>query len=288
MLTTRIIGVINILNDIAVQSINFSHYLPIGNPKIAVDYFDKWGIDEIVILDINGSNKESLDLHHHLPKYIADCQTPVAAGGGVGSLFDIENLIRNGADKVVINSNAHINPKIIEQGSKEFGEQAIIISIDVRKEGSEYIVFSNSGLNRLDLSLEETILQAQDFGAGEIIINSIDRDGSKNGFDIELFKSVKNIVSMPIIGVGGAGEPEHFVDALSSGISGLAAGNFFHYTEHSILMLKSYLVKNNYDIRLDTYADYTNAEFGLNNRLSSLSDKDLESLRFDYIPQEKI
>jgi imidazole glycerol-phosphate synthase subunit HisF len=288
MLTTRIIGVINILNDIAVQSINFTHYLPIGNPKIAVDYFDKWGIDEIVILDINGSNKESSDLHHHLPKYIIDCQTPVAAGGGVRNLFDIENLIRNGADKVVINSNAHINPKIIEQGSKEFGEQAIIISIDVRKEGNEYIVFGNSGLNRLDLSLEEIILQAQDFGAGEIIINSIDRDGSKKGFDIKLFKLVKNLVSMPIIGIGGAGEPGHFVDALSSGTSGLAAGNFFHFTEHSVLMLKSYLVKNHHDIRLDTHADYTNAEFGLNNRLSSLSDKELESLRFDYIPQEKI
>lgn len=288
MLTTRIIGVINILNEIAVQSINFKKYLPIGGPKIAVDYFDNWGIDEIVILDINGSNKKSSDLHSYLPFYIEDCQTPVAAGGGVKNLFDIENLIRNGADKVVINSNAHINPKIIEQGSKEFGSQAIIISIDVREEGNKYIAFGNSGLNRLNLSLEEIILQAEDFGAGEIIINSIDRDGSKKGFDLKLFKLVKNLASIPIIGIGGAGEPDDFVDALSIGISGLAAGNFFHFTEHSVLMLKSYLLKNNHDIRLDTHADYINAEFGLNKRLSSLSDKTLESLRFDYIPQEKI
>ena len=93
MLTIRIVGVVNILNDIAVQSINFLNYLPIGRPEIAISYLDRWGIDEIVILDIHGSNKESLDLHHHLPKYIVDCQTPVAAGGGIRKLNDIENLM---------------------------------------------------------------------------------------------------------------------------------------------------------------------------------------------------
>jgi cyclase len=288
MLTTRIIGVINILNDVAVQSINFSQYLPIGMPKIAIDYIDKWGIDEILILDIDASNKEKSSLHNLLPGYIDDCQTPVAAGGGVKTLFDIENLIRNGADKVVINTMAHTDPKLIEEGAKEFGEQAIIVSFDVRKIKKEYILYTHSGTNQIDISLKESISQARDYGAGEIIINSIDRDGSKKGFDIELFDKVKRMTSMPIIGVGGAGTANHFKQALSSGISGLAAGNFFHFTEHSVLALKSYLVKDNDDIRLDTYADYKDSDFGIDNRLSPLTDENLESLRFDYIPQEKI
>jgi len=288
MLTTRIIGVINILNDIAVQSVNFSDYLPIGKPEIVVNYLDRWGIDEIVLLDINGSNKNFFELDQYLPEYIFNCQTPVAAGGGVKNLVDIESLIRNGADKVVINSNAHLSPKIIENGAKEFGEQAIIVSIDVKNIEGEYIVFANSGLNKLDLSLNEVIMQAQDYGAGEIIINSIDKDGSGEGFDFELFTLVRNIASIPIIGIGGAGKAEHFLKVHPIGLSGLGAGNFFHYSEHSVIILKQYLKNNNCNVRLDTYADYKNAKIFSNNRLSSSSDKDLESLRFDYIPEEKI
>ena len=133
MLTTRIVGVINILNNIAVQSINFKKYLPIGRPDIAISYLNKWGVDEIVVLDIKGSVNGGRELHKSLPSYVTDCQAPIAAGGGVSNLVDIENLIRNGADKVVINSFAHNNPKIIDVGAREFGEQAIVVSVDVRK-----------------------------------------------------------------------------------------------------------------------------------------------------------
>ena len=288
MLTTRIVGVINILNNIAVQSINFKKYLPIGRPDIAISYLNKWGVDEIVVLDIKGSVNGGRELHKSLPSYVTDCQAPIAAGGGVSNLVDIENLIRNGADKVVINSFAHNNPKIIDVGAREFGEQAIVVSVDVRKKKNDYVIFTESGSKTQKMPLAEALKQAQDHGAGEILINSIDRDGSKRGYDLELFNYVKDIVSIPIVGCGGVGTSNHFLQSMNIGLSGLAAGNFFHYTEHSVILLKSFLDQNQENIRLDTYANYHEREFALDERLQTLSDDKLEALKFEYIPEEKI
>ena len=288
MLAIRIVGVINILNNIAVQSINYNNYLPIGRPDVAITYLNKWGIDEIVILDIKGSINGGSELHNFLPSYVKDCQVPVAAGGGISNLTHIENLIRNGADKVVINTSAHTNSKIIEDGAREFGEQAIVVSYDLRKKDNDYYIFIKSGSKILDLTLEEGLKQAVDRGAGEIFISSIDRDGTKKGYDIELLKYIKERVSIPIIGCGGAGNPEHFLEAMNIGLSALAAGNYFHYTEHSVIHLKSYLKKNNENIRLDTYANYLDRKYGIDNRLMKLSDDDLEELKFQYIPEEKL
>ena len=125
MSVTRIIGVVNVYNNIAVQSIGFKQYLPIGSPEIIISYLNRWGIDEIIILDIKASLKNEKKLIKKLPDYIKKCHTPVSAGGGVASLKDIENLIRRGADKVVINTQAWENRKIVEEGIKEFGSQAI-------------------------------------------------------------------------------------------------------------------------------------------------------------------
>ena len=288
MLTTRIIGVINVLNNVAVQSINFNRYLPVGRPEIAISYLNKWGIDEIVVLDMKGSVNVGSKLHKYLPGYVADCQAPIAAGGGVQKLADIENLIRNGADKVVINSSAYNNPKIIDEGAREFGEQAIVVSVDIRKEKNNYVIYAESGSKKIGMPLADALRQAQDHGAGEILINSIDRDGSKKGYDLDLLNYVKDIISIPIVGCGGVGTANHFLQAMPIGLSGLAAGNFFHYTEHSVIQLKSYLNQTEEDIRLDTYANYQNREFALDERLLVLSDDKLEALKFEYIPEENI
>ena len=138
------------------------------------------------------------------------------------------------------------------------------------------------------MPLAEALKQAQDHGAGEILINSIDRDGSKRGYDLELFNYVKDIVSIPIVGCGGVGTSNHFLQSMNIGLSGLAAGNFFHYTEHSVILLKSFLDQNQENIRLDTYANYHEREFALDERLQTLSDDKLEALKFEYIPEEKI
>ena len=288
MLTTRIVGVINILDGIAVQSLNFKRYLPIGKPEIAVSYLNQWGIDDIVILDIKSSVKVECSLYQKLAGYTQHCQTPVSAGGGIKTICDIESLIANGADKVVINTKAHEDPNIIRLGVQKFGEQAIVVSIDVEKVNNEYKVFVQSGSRMIKQSLFEILKQSQDCGAGEIFINSIDRDGSKKGYDLELFNYVMTNVSIPVVGCGGVGKANHFLDALPLNLSGLAAGNFFHYTEHSVILLKSCLRKEGQNIRLDTHASYQDQEFSVDQRLKMLSDSELENLKFKYIPEEKI
>lgn len=288
MLVTRIVGVINILDGIVVQSLGFNRYLPIGSPEVAVSYLNQWGIDEIVILDINGSVIGECNLYQKLAGYTGRCQTPVSAGGGIKTISDIESLISNGADKVVINTKAHEDPNIIRLGAQKFGEQAIVVSIDVRKVDDEYKVFVQSGNRMVNRSLIEVLKEAQAYGAGEIFVNSIDRDGSKKGYDLELFHYIVNHVSIPIVGCGGVGLASHFLDALPLRLSGLAAGNFFHYTEHSVILLKSYLRKKSQNIRLDTHTSYHSQEFLTDQRLGVLLDCELENLKFKYIPEEKI
>ena len=160
--------------------------------------------------------------------------------------------------------------------------------MDVRKTENSYSVFSHSGSKKIKMTLDDIIKKAQEYGAGEIFLNSINRDGSKKGFDIKLIKYVKDRIDIPLVACGGVGTSNHFLKALDTGVSGLAAGNFFHFTEHSTIHLKSYLMHFSDKIRLDTYANYKNNNFGLDERLSILSDEDLEKLKFDYIPQEKI
>mgnify|MGYP001208771857 CR=1 FL=1 len=288
MLSIRIVGVINIISDVVVQSIGFNKYLPIGSPDIAINYLDRWGIDEIVILDIKSSINGETKLYKNLAKFTEKCCVPVSAGGGVKKLKDIENLITNGADKVIINSSFFTNENIVTDGAKEFGSQAIIVSIDVKKIDNEYIVFSHSGSKKINIELSEVIKNAEDKGAGELLINSIDRDGSKKGYDINLIEKVKNITSLPLVCCGGVGKSKHFLDAMYLDTSGLAAGNYFHYNEHSVILLKRYLLKQSDQIRLDTYANYKNHSFNFDQRLDVLPDNELEKLRFVYIPEEKL
>lgn len=288
MLTTRIIGVLNILDGIVVQSVNFLKYLPIGNPSIAVTFLNKWGIDEIIIQDIKATNNSECYLYKSLPKYVVNCQVPIAAGGGIKNLKDIENLIRNGADKVIINSAAHSNSKVINEGAKEFGDQAIIISIDIKKINDKYVIFTNSGRKKINLDLIDYIKMVDDFGVGEIILNSIDRNGTKQGYDLELLEIVQKNTSLPLIGNGGASRALHFNEAMFLNLSGLAAGNFFHYTEHSVITTKSYLKKYKNNIRSDTYANYLNSKFNIDERTLPPDDKTLENLKYNFIPEEKI
>ena len=288
MLKTRVIAVLNINNGVVVQSINFQDYLPVGKPKIAIDFLDSWGIDEIVLLNIGNNKKNKNIFYKNLNTYTKNCQTPIAAGGGVSSLKDIEKIISNGADKVVINTSAHKSPSIIKNAEKLFGKQAIVVSIDVRKNDTQYSVFTHSGKQIIDRDLKSIILQAQDYGAGELLINSIDNDGRKNGYDIKLIEFVKRYASIPIIICGGVGNAKHFSSVLNYDLSGLAAGNFFHYTEHSVITLKQQLSRVKRNIRIDTISNYKNKKFDKYGRQLPMNDYDFENLRFKFIEEEII
>ena len=243
---TRIIGVVNILNGVAVQSIQFNRFLPIGDPKIAIEYLFSWGIDEIIILDISREKK----MFKKFPYFIKNCFVPVTIGGGINNMKDVDYLIKSGADKVAINTQAINDPKLLESVSKKYGNQALIVSIDVKKIKNKYTVFTNSGMVESKISLKEIINIAENSGAGEILINSIDSDGTKKGFDKRLFIFTKNCTNLPLNICGGAGKISHFEEIINLGPSGICAANFFHFKEQRVRFLKDYLVSLKKNIRI--------------------------------------
>lgn len=289
MLKTRIVGVLVVKGGIVVQSINFREYLPVGKPSIAVDYLNKWGIDEIVLLDIDATQEKRRPRFEGICEFSEFCHVPLSVGGGIRDVEDIQRLIHSGADKVVLNTSAFENPQLITKGAKLFGNQCIVVSMDAREVASgQYGIFTNSGKNSIGITPAEFAKRVEEYGAGEIFLNSIDRDGSKKGYDIELIKQVMGEVNIPVIVCGGAGHPKHFKEAIDLNVSAVAAANFFHYTEHSPITLKSYLKSFHASVRLDSYATYEDFGFDHLGRAGKKEDSILDKLRFEYIPEEII
>lgn len=289
MIKTRIVGIILVKDNVAVQSIGFQRYLPIGSPEIAVRYLNRWGIDEIVILDINATVKMTPPSIQCIQSYASHCQIPLSIGGGITQLSEIKKIIQAGADKVVLNSSLITNPTLINQAAKNFGTQCIVVSLDVKRNlNGLYEVFTHSGKISTGISPQELALRAQDLGAGELLINSIDRDGKKQGYDLELLQTIIQTVDIPVTICGGMGQPSHMNEAISYKVSGVAAANFFHFTEHSVITLKQCLKTINDPIRLDSYTTYENYKFDITGRIHKQDDEKLELLRFKYIPEETI
>lgn len=289
MLKKRIVAVLTIKNEIVVQSIGFKRYLPVGDIGVCVEFLNQWGIDEIVLLDMEAGaekRKPNCDLIREVSR---KCFVPLTVGGGIRDLDDIKNLIYNGADKISINKAALDSPELIRGASAVFGNQCVVVSLDVKRSDKGYEVFSESGKIPTGRNPVDSAVMAEEAGAGEIFLNSIDRDGAKIGYDLDLIKAVADAVSIPVIACGGAGHPEHFKELFAAcGVSAAAAGNFFHFTEHSPIVLKSFLKKRGFDIRLDTYADYKDFEYGEDGRIVKMPDEYLERLRFKYQPKEII
>lgn len=289
MLHKRIVGVLTVKNNIVVQSIGFQKYLPVGRLDIAVEFLSSWGIDEISILDIDATRQKrgpNIDLiKNSLEKNFA----PLSIGGGITSLDEMRELNHLGAEKVVINASAIENPQIINDAARIFGAQFIVASLDVKKnKKGEYEVFTHGGEKATGLDPLEFSKKCANLGAGEILLTSIDRDGFQKGYDIDLITSVASSIPIPLIACGGVGHPEHFLQGFDAGAFACAAGNFFHFTEHSPIIAKSYLKARGLDVRLDTYANYERVAFMDNGRLDKRSDEYLDKLRFQYLPEEKI
>jgi len=289
MLKIRVIGVLILKNELVVQSIGFKRYLPVGRPDIAVEYLNKWGIDEIAILDITSGPAGTSPAYWKLKEYSKCCHVPLSVGGGVKTLSDIESLIRSGADKVIINTAFHKTPDLITRGAEKFGNQCMVVSIDACRTGKDsYEVYIASGQTNTGKTPVETAIEAQKAGAGEILLNSIDNDGMKKGYDSALLHSVVKAVDIPVIICGGAHLPIHMIEGIRHGASAVAAANFFHYTEHSVMMHKTVIKSNGFDIRTDTYAGYRMDQVGCDGRNRKMNDCMLEELRFEYVPEERI
>lgn len=289
MLKRRIIAVVVVREGIAVQSIGFRRYLPLGRPEIAVEFLDRWGVDEIVLADISASRAKRGPDNEMVRRVARICHVPLTVAGGIGSTDHIARLLTSGADKVAINQAARAAPELITQAAHLFGNQCIVASIDAAPDAD--------GIHRVHDYITETLApdtpaqlayRMQVAGAGEVFLNSVERDGSYRGFDIALIRSVMEAVTVPVIAVGGAGSLLHFTEAFSvTGVSALAAGNIFHFWEHSVAVVKSSIVPA-IPIRRDTAFSYMDASTDPDGRLLKKPDDTLQKMLYVGIETEVI
>lgn len=262
MLKTRLIPCIITRGEMVVQSYNFNKYLPIGNIKTAIEFFVKWDVDEIIVLDITASQERRPPNFELIDWASSECFVPLTVGGGIRNNDDIKGLINSGADKVCINSMVRKDPDIINESSEIFGSQCITVSIDVIFDGKDHLIYDYQSKKTMDIPLEDFILDAQDRGCGEIFLNSVDRDGSRSGYDIEVLNRINKILKIPVIACGGVGRSFHFSEAvLKSNCSGVSAANIFQHTEHSTIAAKAMMIRDGVSVRLNGEVNYKDFEF---------------------------
>ncbi len=261
MLKNRLIPVVLMRGGICVQSKGFRRYQRLGNPTQIVERLSDWASDELIYLDISGDDDYDLgrdDLRNGncegpleiLTEIAQRCFMPLTFGGRIRSLQDIADRVRRGADKVAFNTYALDRPEFINQAAQEFGSQCIVVSIDARREGDDWKVYADGGYRETGKSAALWAQEAQDRGAGEILIQSIDCDGRGEGYDIDLVRSVASAVQIPVIALGGAGAWHHMEEVLTqSGARAVAAANIFNYTENSVFNAKQHLFDHHCEVR---------------------------------------
>jgi len=250
-LAVRIIPCLDVRGGRVVKGINFKDIVDAGDPAEAAKRYDAEGADEICMLDIDASFEERSTTIETVKSIASQVFIPFTVGGGIKSLKDIDMLLKSGADKVSINTSAILNPELIEEASKEYGAQCIVLAIDAKQDGEIWNVYTHGGKNKTELDAIEWAKKGQDLGAGEILMTSMDKDGTKSGFDNNLYMKLSNNLSIPVIASGGAGELSHLVDAVKLGnADALLAASIFHYEEISIKKVKQALQKEGFEVRL--------------------------------------
>jgi imidazole glycerol-phosphate synthase subunit HisF len=251
MLTRRIIPCLDIKDGRTVKGVNFVNIRDAGDPVELATQYAKQGADELVFLDISATDEKRKTFASLVKQIARNINIPFTVGGGINSIADVAPLLEAGADKVSINSAAVKNPDLINELSKAFGSQCIVAAIDARNINSEWTVHTHGGKNPTDKKLFAWAKECENRGAGEILFTSMDHDGTKNGFAVDALAKLHELLTIPVIASGGAGNTKHFLDVFSSGKADAAlAASIFHFGEIKIPDLKSYLSKNNIPIRL--------------------------------------
>ena len=253
MLTKRIIPCLDVNNNRVVKGINFVNLRDAGDPVEVAKAYNEAGADELVFLDITSSSDNRATVVDMVREVAKQVFIPFTVGGGIRSVENFRELLREGADKVAVNSAAIMDPELIKRAADKFGSQCVVVAIDAkrREDGSGWNIFKNGG--RIDMGIDavEWAERAVSLGAGEILLTSMDCDGTKNGFDIELTRTISDRVGVPVIASGGAGNKEHFYEALTAGGADAAlAASLFHYKELEIKEVKEYLRERNVPVRL--------------------------------------
>ena len=252
MYKKRIIPCLDIKNGRVVKGINFVNLTDAGDPAEQAKFYSENGADEICFLDITASNENRDIILDIVKKTSENCFVPLTVGGGVRTINDISNLLNSGADKVSINTAAVNNPSIVKEGAKKFGSQCIVIAIDAKKvDENKWEVFTHGGRNSSGKDAIKFAKQMEEKGAGEILLTSMDRDGTKKGYDIDLLSKITSNLSVPVIASGGVGSLEHLYEGIKKGgASAVLAASIFHYGEYTIKQTKEYLKSKNVSVRL--------------------------------------
>ncbi|GAA4652951.1 imidazole glycerol phosphate synthase subunit HisF [Anaerocolumna aminovalerica] len=253
MFTKRIIPCLDVHNGRVVKGVNFVNLRDAGDPVEIAAAYDKAGADELVFLDITASS-DARTIKMDMVRRVAETVfIPFTVGGGIRTVEDFKLILREGADKVAVNTAAILNPDLISEAADKFGSQCVVLAIDAkrRKDGLGWNIYKNGGRSDTGIDAVEWAIKANKLGAGEILVTSMDKDGTKDGYDLELTRIISENVSIPVIASGGAGNREHFYDALTEGKADAAlAASLFHYKELKILDLKKFLKGNGISVRI--------------------------------------
>ena len=251
MLKNRIIPCLDVKNGRVVKGINFVDLKDAGDPVEQAKIYSDGGADEICFLDITASNENRDTIYDVVERTSKKCFVPLTVGGGVRNVDDISKLLNCGADKVSINTAAVQNSKVIVESSKKFGSQCIVVAIDEKKNDNKWEIFTHGGRNYTGIDAIEFAKKMEDSGAGELLVTSMDRDGTQIGYDVELMSNISSTVNIPIIASGGVGNLDHLVDGIKIGnASAVLAASIFHYGTYSIMQAKEYLDLKGIPVRI--------------------------------------
>lgn len=251
MLAKRIIPCLDIKNGQTVKGINFENITNVGDPVELGALYAKMGADELVFLDITATVEKRKTLSELVTRIAKHINIPFTVGGGISSVEDVSVLLACGADKISVNTSAVLNPQLISDLASNFGSQCVVLAIDTKYIDGEWFVFLNGGRTPTDIRTVEWAKKAVALGAGEILLTSMNNDGTKNGFALDITRAVSEAVNVPVIASGGAGSMEHFVDVFAEGKADAAlAASIFHYKEIGIPELKAFLLEKNVAVRI--------------------------------------
>ena len=251
MLKNRIIPCLDVKNGRVVKGINFVDLKDAGDPVEQAKIYSDGGADEICFLDITASNENRDTIYDVVEKTSKKCFVPLTVGGGVRSIDDINKLLNYGADKVSINTAAVLDSKVVLDSSKKFGSQCIVVAIDAKKNGEKWEVFTHGGRKNTGIDAIEFAKKMEESGAGELLVTSMDKDGTQAGYDIDLISKISSKINIPLIASGGVGNLDHLVDGIKLGnASAVLAASIFHYGKYSVNEAKKYLESKGIPIRL--------------------------------------
>ncbi len=251
MLKARIIPCLDVENGRVVKGVNFLDLVDAGDPVEQARIYDKAGADELCFLDITASSDNRETIFDVVAKTAEECFMPLTVGGGVRTLEDIRKLLLAGADKVSINTAAVNNPEFVRQAAEKFGSQCIVVSIDAKSVGDHFEIFTHGGRTETGINAVEFAQQMVRYGAGEILLTSMDRDGTKSGFNIPLTRAVSDAVSVPVVASGGVGNLDHLVEGVVEGhASAVLAASIFHFGTYTVEQAKAHMHAHGVAVRL--------------------------------------